>query len=158
VDPFALAMLGLLAGGILWVILVGKFSSRRGMEDALGWKSAREVMERREALDAEDVNSMIAARNARRRARGEREVTLEEMEYQVSLELREQRERQERYLAERREQRLNERDLDGLLEATNARRRARGEVERTREQAREEFGRGSDPSNPGHGRSSPPSS
>jgi hypothetical protein len=158
VDPFALAMLGLLAGGILWVILVGKFSSRRGMEDALGWKSAREVMERREALDAEDVNSMIAARNARRRARGEREVTLEEMEYQVSLELREQRERQERYLAERREQRLNERDLDGLLEATNARRRARGEVERTREQAREEFGGGSDPSNPGHGQSSPPSS
>jgi hypothetical protein len=151
-------MLGLLAGGILWVILVGKFSSRRGMEDALGWKSAREVMERREALDAEDVNSMIAARNARRRARGEREVTLEEMEYQVSLELREQRQRQERYLAERRQQQLNERDLDGLLEATNARRRARGEVERTREQAREEFGRGSDPSKPGHGQSSPPSS
>jgi hypothetical protein len=150
-------MLGLLAGGLLWVILVGKFSSRRGMEDALGWKSAREVMERREALDAEDVNSMIAARNARRRARGEREVTLEEMEYQVSLELREQRERRERYLAERREQQLNERDLDGLLEATNARRRARGEVERTREQAREEFGRGSDPSNPGRGQSSPPS-
>src|SRR5437763_7724162 len=148
-------MLGLLAGGILWVILVGKFSSRRGMEDALGWKSAREVMERREALDAEDVNSMIDARNARRRARGEREVTLEEMEYQVSLELREQREQRERYLAERRDQRLNERDLDGLLESTNARRRARGEVERTREQAREEFGRGSDPSNPGRDQSSP---
>ena len=140
------------------MILVGKFSSRRGMEDALGWKSAREVMERREALDAEDVNSMIDARNARRRARGEREVTLEEMEYQVSLELREQREQRERYLAERRDQRLNERDLDGLLESTNARRRARGEVERTREQAREEFGRGSDPSNPGRDQSSPPSS
>ena len=151
-------MLGLLAGGVLWVILVGKFSSRRGMEDALGWKSAREVMERREALDAEDVNSMIAARNARRRARGEPEVTLEEMEYQVSLELRAQRERQERYLAERREQQLNERDLGGLLEATNARRRARGEVERTRERAREEFGRGPDPSNPRRGQSSPPSS
>ena len=153
-----MAMLGLLAGGVLWVILVGKFSSRRGMEDALGWKSAREVMERREALDAEDVNSMIAARNARRRARGEREVTLEEMEYQVSLELRAQRERQERYLAERRERQLNERDLDGLLEATNARRRARGEVERTREQAREEFGRKSDPGDRGPGQSSPPPS
>ena len=71
-DPFALAMLGLLVGGILWVILVGKFSSRRGLEEAMGWKSAREVMERREALDVEDVNEMIAARNARRRARGER--------------------------------------------------------------------------------------
>ena len=144
-------MLGLLVGGLLWVILVGKFSSRRGIEEALGWKSAREVMERREELDAEDVNQMIAARNERRRARGEREVTLEEMEYQVSQELRAQRERRERYLADRREQQLDERDLDGLLEATNARRRARGEAERTRQQARDEFGgrserlRGSEP-------------
>ena len=153
-----MAMLGLLVGGILWVILVGKFSSRREMEEALGWKSARDVMERREALDAEDVHQMIAARNARRRARGEREVSLEEMEYKVSVELREQRERSERYLAERREQQLSERDLDGLLDATNARRRARGEAERSREQAREEFGRGSKPSNPGRDQDSPPSS
>jgi hypothetical protein len=150
-------MLGLLAGGVLWLILVGKFSSRRRVEEALGWKSARDLMERREALDAEDVHQMIAARNARRRARGEREVTLEEMEYQVSQELRAQRERRDRYLAERREQQLNERDLDGLLEATNARRRARGEAERTREQVREEFGRGSDRSNPDAGQGSPTS-
>lgn len=139
------------------MILIGKFSSRRGMEEALGWKSARDVVERREALDAEDVHGMIAARNARRRARGEREVTLEEMEYQVSVELREQRERRERYLADWREQQVNERDLDGLLEATNARRRARGELERTREQARDEFGRGSGPSSPGPDQGSPPS-
>lgn len=144
-------MLGLLVGGIIWVILVGKFSSRRGMEEALGWKSARDVIERREALDVEDVNQMIAARNARRRARGEREVTLEEMEYQVSQELREQRERSERYRSERREQQLNERDLQQLLEATNARRRARGEAERTREDAQSEFGKGSESPDPGPG-------
>jgi len=150
-------MLGLLVGGILWVILVGKFSSRRGLEEAMGWKSGREVMERREALDAEDVNQMIAARNARRRARGEREVTLEEMEYKVSQELREQRERSERYLADRREQQLNDRDLQELLEATNARRRARGEAERTREQAQSEFGARPESSNPGPGQGSSPS-
>lgn len=150
-------MLGLLVGGLLWIILVGKFSSRRGLEEAMGWKSAREVMEQREALDAEDVHEMIAARNARRRARGEREVTLEEMEYQVSQELREQRERSERYLAERREQELNDRDLQGLLEATNARRRARGEAERSPEQAREEFGAGPEPSDPGPGQGPAPS-
>ncbi len=149
-------MLGLLVGGLLWVILVGKFSSRRGLEEAMGWKSAREVMERREALDAEDVHEMIAARNARRRARGEREVTLEEMEYQVSQDLREQRERRERYLAERRDQELNERDLQGLLEATNARRRARGERERSREQAQDEFGAGAEPFSSGPGEDSPP--
>ncbi|TMM04309.1 MAG: hypothetical protein E6G05_06360 [Actinobacteria bacterium] len=154
-DPFALAMLGLLVGGILWVILVGKFSSRRGLEEAMGWKSAREVMERREALDVEDVNEMIAARNARRRARGEREVTLEEMEFQISQDLREQRERRERYLADRREQELHDRDLQELLEATNARRRARGEPERSREQAQNEFGAGPG-SSPGPGEGSPP--
>lgn len=148
-------MLGLLVGGILWVILVGKFSSRRGLEEAMGWKSAREVMERREALDVEDVNEMIAARNARRRARGEREVTLEEMEFQISQDLREQRERRERYLADRREQELHDRDLQELLEATNARRRARGEPERSREQAQNEFGAGPG-SSPGPGEGSPP--
>ncbi len=149
-------MLGLLVGGVLWVILVGKFSSRRGMEEALGWKSARDVMERREALDVEDVNQMIAARNARRRARGEREVTLEEMEYQVSQELQQQRERSERYLAERREYQLKDRDLQELLEATNARRRARGEAERTREQAQSEFGAGPEASDSGPDQDSHP--
>jgi len=157
VDPFALAMLGLLVGLILWLILVGKATSRRGIEEALGWKSARDVIERREALDAEDVNQMIAARNARRRARGEREVSLEEMEFKVSQELREQNERRERFVSEWREQQLNERDLDELLEATNARRRARGEPERTREQVRREFGGGSGESPSGPGQGSPPS-
>jgi transcriptional regulator NrdR family protein len=136
-------MLGLLVGLILWLVIVGKASSRRGIEEAMGWKSAREVIERREALDAEDVHQMIAARNARRRARGEREVSLEEMEFKVSEELREQNKRRERFASEWREQQLNDRDLDELLEATNARRRARGEPERTREQVRREFGGGS---------------
>ena len=151
-------MLGLLVGGVLWVILVGKFSSRKGLEEAMGWKSARDLMEKREALDADDVNQLIAARNARRRARGEREVTLEEMEYKISQELREQRERSERYLAERRERELHDSDLQGLLDATNARRRARGEAERTREQAQNEFGAGPKSSDPGPGPESHPTS
>jgi hypothetical protein len=41
-----------------------------------------------------------------------------------------------------RELQLADRELDELLEATNARRRARGLPERTREQARREFGGG----------------
>ena len=47
----------------------------------------------------------------------------------------EQRRRREAYLADR--------ELDELLEATNARRRARGLPERTRAEAEKEFGRGS---------------
>jgi hypothetical protein len=46
----------------------------------------------------------------------------------------EQRRRREAYLADR--------ELDELLEATNARRRARGLPERTREEVQREFGSG----------------
>jgi hypothetical protein len=141
VDPFALAMLGLLVGLILLIILVGKLAPGSGLEE-LGLKGSREIMERREALDAEDVHQMLAARNARRRARGEQEVTLEQMELQVFNELGEQQRRREQYLAERRQEQEADSDLDGLLEITNARRRARGLPERSREQARREFSPG----------------
>jgi hypothetical protein len=144
VDPFALAMLGLLVGLILMIVLVGKLAPGSGLEQ-LGLKSSREIMETREALDAEDVHQMLAARNARRRARGEREVTLEEMELQVFNELGEQQRRREQYVAERRDQQLADSDLDGLLEATNARRRARGLPERSRDEARREFSPDSEP-------------
>jgi hypothetical protein len=144
VDPFALAMLGLLVGLILMIVLVGKLAPGSGLEQ-LGLKSSREIMETREALDAEDVHQMLAARNARRRARGEREVTLEEMELQVFNELGEQQRRREQYVAEHREQQLADSDLDGLLEATNARRRARGLPERSRDEARREFSPDSEP-------------
>jgi hypothetical protein len=143
VDPFALAMLGLLVGLILLIVLAGKLAPGSGLQE-LGLKSSREILERREALDAEDVHQLLAARNARRRARGEREVTLEEMELQVFSDLGEQQRRREQYLAERRQQQLADDDLDGLLEATNARRRARGLPERSREEARREFSAGSE--------------
>jgi hypothetical protein len=139
VDPFALAMLGLLVGVVILIVLAGKFAPGSGWEQ-LGWKTSREVMERREALDAEDVEQMIAARNARRRARGEREITLEETELQVMAEMGKEQRRREQYLAEQRERQLADRDLEELLEATNARRRARGLPERTREEAQREFG------------------
>jgi hypothetical protein len=131
-------MLGLLIGLILLIVLVGKFAPGSGLEE-LGLKSSREILERREALDAEDVHQMLAARNARRRARGEREVTLEEMEMKVFNELGEHQRRREQYLAEQREKQQADSDLDGLLEITNARRRARGLPERSREEARREF-------------------
>ncbi len=148
-DPFALAMLGLLVGLLLLVILAGKLAPGSGLEQ-IGWKTSREVMERREALDAEDVEQMIAARNARRRARGEREVSLDEVEMQVLAEIGEQQRRQGQDVATRRERQLEDRDLEELLEATNARRRARGLPERSREEARREFGSDSEPE-PGPG-------
>jgi hypothetical protein len=131
VDPFAIVLLGGLVAVILWIWLLGKFYPGNGLEQ-LGLRSAREIYENREALDAEDLDQMLRAHNARRRARGEAEVTVADLEMRVMEDVREQRRRREEYLADR--------DLDQLLEATNARRRARGLPERTRAEVEREFG------------------
>ena len=130
-DPFAVVILCGIAALILSVYLLGRFYPGSGMEQ-LGLRSAREISETREALEAEDLDQMLAAHNARRRARGEAEVTVADMELRVAHDVNEQQRRREAYLADR--------ELDQLLEATNARRRARGLPERTREDVREEFG------------------
>lgn len=126
-----MAIAALLVGLVLVLIFVGRKTPGSGLEQ-LGWKTEREVLERREALEIEDVEQMVAARNARRRARGEREESLQEVELQVMGDVNEQRRRHEAYLADR--------DLEQLLEATNARRRSKGLPERTREDVRREFG------------------
>jgi hypothetical protein len=131
VDPFALVLLGGLVALILWIWLLGKYYPGSGLEQ-LGLKSAREITETREALEAEDLDQMLAAHNARRRARGEPEVTVADLELRVMDDLADQRRRREQYLADQ--------ELDELLDVTNARRKARGLPERTRAQAREEFG------------------
>ncbi len=130
-DPFAVVILSGLAGLILWIVLLGKYAPGNGL-DQVGWKSAREISERRESLEAEDLEQMLDARNRRRRARGEPEESVEDLELKVMQELGEQRRRRDEYLADR--------ELDELLEATNARRRAKGLPERTREQVQTEFG------------------
>jgi hypothetical protein len=135
VDPFAIVLLGAIAALIIWVWLLGKYSPGTGLEQ-LGLRSAREITEDREALEAEDLSQMLAAHNERRRRRGEPEMTVADIELRVMNDLSEQRRRQEAYLADR--------DLDELLDATNARRRARGLPERTREEVQREFGGGNE--------------
>ena len=133
-DPFAVVILSGIVVVVVSVWLLGRFYPGSGLEQ-IGMRTAREIAETRETLEAEDLEQMLAAHNARRRARGEAEVTAYDLEMRVAGEVREQQRARERYLADR--------ELDQLLEATNARRRARGLPERTREQVREEFGGGS---------------
>lgn len=132
-DPFALVLLGGLVAVILWIWLLGRYYPGSGLEQ-LGLRSAREISESREELEAEDLDQMLRAHNARRLARGEREMTVADLELRVMEDQREQRKRQEAYLADR--------ELDQLLEATNARRRERGLPERTRADVQREFGGG----------------
>jgi hypothetical protein len=136
VDAFALVLLGGLIAVVLWVWLLGRYYPGTGLEQ-LGLRDAREITETREALEAEDLDQMIAAHNARRRAKGEPEVTTAEYELRVTSDIHEHNRRREHYLADK--------ELDQLLEATNAQRRKRGLPERTRAQAREEFGGGPSP-------------
>ena len=130
-DAFAIVLLGAIAALVLWVWLLGKYFPGSGVEQ-LGLRTARQITEDREALEAEDLSQMLAAHNERRRRRGKPEVTVHELELQVASDLNEQRRRSEDYLADR--------DLTELLEATNARRRARGLPERTRADVEREFG------------------
>jgi hypothetical protein len=131
VDPFAVVILSGIGAVVLAVWLLGRFYPGSGMEQ-LGLRSAREISETREQLEAEDLDQMMAAHNARRRARGESEMTVADFELRVAQDVNEQQRRREALMADR--------ELDQLLEATNARRRARGLPERTREQVRDEFG------------------
>jgi hypothetical protein len=131
VDPFAVIIFSCVAGLVLAIVLLGKYYPGSGLEQ-VGLRSAREISETREALEAEDLDQMLASHNARRRARGESELTVGELELRVAHDIGEQRRTRERYLADR--------DLHQLLETTNRRRRERGLPERTLEQVREEFG------------------
>ena len=136
-DPFAVIIFVGIAVLVLSVWLVGRYYPGSGLEQ-IGMRTAREITETRVALEAEDLDQMLAAHNARRRARGEAELSAADLELRVAHDIADRQRRRESYLADV--------ELDQLLEATNARRRARGEPERTREQVREEFGPGSESS------------
>ena len=130
-DALAILFVGGLVAIGLWSWLARSRSPRSGAVEPLGLRSAREIVEDREALEAEDLAQMLEAHNARRRRRGEPERTVDDIELLVAADLVEVRRRREAYLAQR--------DLDDLLEATNARRRTRGLSARTREEARREL-------------------
>lgn len=130
-DPLFLIWVGVVAVLILVLFMVGRYYPGSGLNE-IGMRSAREIAEQREALEAEDLDQMIAAHNARRRARGQSEVTAGELELRVAADMRDQEVRRDAYLADN--------EFDQLLEATNARRRAKGQPPRTREEALREFG------------------
>jgi hypothetical protein len=83
VDALVLILLGGAVAVAAAVWLLGRYYPGSGTEQ-LGLRSAREITETREALEAEDLEQMLSAHNARRRARGESELTIAELVRQVS--------------------------------------------------------------------------
>lgn len=90
VDSFTLVVVAGLAALVLVFWLLGRYYPGSGVEQ-LGLRSARELTERREELEAEDLDQMLRAHNERKRSRGEAEVTAEQLEARVLDELRQQR-------------------------------------------------------------------
>jgi len=131
VDAFVAVIVIGVVFVVVMVFALGRANQGSPMSQ-IGLRSAREITETKEALDVEDLEQMLAAHNRRRRARGQPEHSVADIELQVMNERSEQLRRRDALMADR--------ELDQLLDATNARRRARGLPERTREEVRREFG------------------
>jgi len=82
VDPFAIIMLVAL---VIALLLLGRYHPRSGA-DVLGWHPTRSV-ETEVLSELEDVEQMLEAKNARRRARGLPQITEEEHRALVAREL-----------------------------------------------------------------------
>lgn len=92
-GALAILILGVALATGLWVWLAGRPASHG--TDVLGLRPARQIVEEREALEAEDLAQLLEASNARRRRRGKPERTLEEVELLVAADLSEQQRRRE---------------------------------------------------------------
>ncbi len=129
-EIFALVMVGIFVLMIVFVILLGIFYPGSGAEQ-LQWRPTRSS-EQEAANEVDDVAQMLEAANARRRRRGDAELTEEGMNARVHEELRLQ--------AEMRDRNLLDVEMQQLLDARNERRRKRGLPEMTIEELRESLG------------------
>jgi hypothetical protein len=116
VDPFAVIMLGIVGGMLVGLLLLGLFHPRTGAQ-TLDWKPTRSV-ETEIQNEIDDLDQMLEAANARRRRRGEPELTEEGLRASVGADLAETIKRREDHLAEL--------EVVQMLDAKNARRRAKG--------------------------------
>jgi hypothetical protein len=116
VDPFALIMLGIVGGMLVGLVLLGLLHPRTGA-DTLDWRPTRSAeLEIQNEID--DLDQMLEAANARRRARGAPELTEEGVRARVGADLAESIKRREDHLAEL--------EVVQMLDAKNKRRRAKG--------------------------------
>ena len=85
-DPFALIMLVIVGGLLVALLLLGRFVPGSGARQ-LGWRPTRSV-ETEIQNEIDDLDQMREAINARRRARGQEELTEDEVNERVAEDLR----------------------------------------------------------------------
>jgi hypothetical protein len=117
----------LLGGLLLWVIFLGLYHPRSGA-DVLDWRPTRSP-ELEAQNEVDDLDQMLEAANARRRARGEKELTEEMLEARVLEDRREQSKVREKYLADSETEDDVAADIEQMLARVNEGRRRRGEPE-----------------------------
>src|SRR4051795_5532174 len=80
-DPFSVFVFGGMGLFVLFLVLLGLFHPRSGA-DTVKWKPARSY-EEQVAAEIDDLDQMLEATNARRRRRGEAELTEHVLHRQV---------------------------------------------------------------------------
>ena len=131
------------------LLALGRFYPGSGA-DVLDWKPTRSVEVEAE-LELDDIDQMLEAQNERRRRRGERELSREDVELGVAQGLREQQARLDAYRASLESDTAAEQDLRELLAVTNRRRAKRGLPELTAEGLRAELAGQPPPADPDRG-------
>jgi hypothetical protein len=134
VDPLVLIMIIVIGGLVAWVVFLGLYHPRSGA-DVLDWRPTRSPeLEAQNEID--DLDQMLEATNARRRSRGEDELTEESLQARVLEDRREQLRRHAEYVADSESEADVEADIAQMLERVNEGRRRRGEPELTADEYR----------------------
>lgn len=76
-DPFLAIVLGSIALALLAFVLLGIYTTPGSGSEQLGWRTSHEHDRTQAVREAEDLEQMLEAANARRRARGEQELTVD---------------------------------------------------------------------------------
>ena len=116
VDPFVVIMTALVGGLLVILILLGLFYPGSGA-DQVNWRPTRSV-ETEVQNELDDMEQMLAATNAKRRARGDMDLTEEGLHQRVA---------EDRRLAdEHREAYLSDVEIEQMLAVKNERRVRKG--------------------------------
>ena len=130
IDQFAAIMTVLVGGLLIVLVLLGLFYPGSGAKQ-LDWKPTRSAeVEVQNEID--DLDQMLEAANARRRKRGEAELTEDGLHAQVREHQRESVKRRDDYMAEL--------EIAQMLDRVNERRREKGQPEQTIEDLKAELG------------------
>jgi hypothetical protein len=129
-DTFALIMTGLVGGLLLFLILLGVFVPGNGSRQ-LDWKPTRSA-ETEVQNEIDDLDQMLEAANARRRKRGEAELTEETLHAQVQEHQRDNIKRRDDYMADL--------EVAQMLDRVNERRREKGLPEKSLDEYKAELG------------------